>query len=78
MVDDARLYISLDMIDSQNIKALGYVKGVGFSDRDKPQYNYTEDPYYTDGNRVVLFFSEEKVSIENIQYLPWEKVSERK
>ncbi|MEA2048584.1 MAG: LssY C-terminal domain-containing protein [Campylobacterota bacterium] len=77
VVDEARLYISLDMIASQNITGLGYVKGVGFSDRDKPQYNYTEDPYYTDGNRVVLFFSEERVPIENIQYLPWEKVLER-
>jgi len=78
VVDEARLYIALDMIDSQNIKAFGYVKGVGFSDRDKPRYNYTEDPYYTDGKRVVLIFSEERMPIENIQYLPWEKVSERK
>lgn len=78
LVDEARLYISLDMITSQHIKALGYVKGVGYSDRKKPRYNYTEDPYYTDGHRVVLIFSEERVPIENIQYLPWEQVSVRK
>lgn len=78
VVDEARLYITLDMIDSQHIKALGYVKGVGYSDREKPQYNYTEDPYYTDGHRVVLIFSEDKVAIENIQYLPWEQMSKRK
>jgi len=78
VVDEARLYISLDMIASQNIKALGYVKGVGYSDRKKPRYNYTEDPYYTDGHRVVLIFSEDRVPIENIQYLMWEKVSVRK
>jgi hypothetical protein len=78
VVDEARLYITLDMIASQNIKALGYVKGVGFSESDKPQYNYTEDPYYTDGNRVVLFFSDERVLVEDIQYLPWEQVSEMK
>ena len=77
-VDEARLYISLDMIDSQYIKALGYVKGVGYSDRKKPKYNYTEDPYYTDGHRVVLFVSEDKTPIEEIQYLPWEKVTDRK
>ena len=78
VVDEARLYIALDMIASQNIKAFGYVKGVGYSDRIKPQYNYTEDPYYTDGNRVVLIFSQDKVPIEKIQYLPWEQVSEKK
>ena len=78
VVDEARLYIALDMIESQDIKALGYVKGVGVSDREKTQYNYTEDPYYTDGKRVVLIFSEEKVPIEDIEYLPWEQVSEIK
>jgi hypothetical protein len=78
VVDEARLYIALDMIESQDIKALGYVKGVGVSDREKTQYNYTEDPYYTDGKRVVLIFSEESVPIEDIEYLPWEQVSEIK
>ena len=78
VVDEARLYIALDMITSQNIKALGYVKGVGYSDPKKPQYNYTEDPYYTDGNRVVLIFSEDRVPIENIQYLPWEQAQKMK
>jgi hypothetical protein len=78
VVDEARLYISLDMIASQDIKALGYVKGVGISDRKKTQYNYTEDPYYTDGKRVVLIFSDESVPIEDIEYLPWEQVSEIK
>jgi len=78
VIDEARLYISLDMIDSQYIKALGYVKGVGYSDRKKPQFNYTEDPYYTDGYRVVLFVSEEKTPIEDIQYLKWEKVFDKK
>jgi hypothetical protein len=57
---------------------LGYVKGVGYSDPKKPQYNYTEDPYYTDGNRVVLIFSEDRVPIENIQYLPWEQAQKMK
>ena len=78
VVDEARLYITLDMIDSQHIKALGYVKGVGYSDREKPQYNYTEDPYYTDGHRVVLIFSKDRIPVENIQYFPWEKVSKGK
>ena len=63
------------MIESQNLKALGYVKGVGYSDTENPQYNYTEDPYYIDGYRAVLVFSEDKIPVENIQYLPWEKIS---
>jgi len=77
-IDEARLYIGLDMIASQNIKALGYVKGVGYSNRKKPQYNYTDDPYYTDGYRLVLIFSKDKVPIENIQYFPWEPIVEIK
>lgn len=78
VVDEARLYITLDMITSQHIRALGYVKGVGYSDRKIPKYNYTEDPYYTDGRRIVLIFSKKRLPLEKIQYLPWEKISESK
>ncbi|MCA9422638.1 MAG: hypothetical protein KC592_16585, partial [Nitrospira sp.] len=51
---------------------VGYVKGVGISNRAEPRYNYTEDPYYTDGLRVVLFLSEAPVAYDEINWLDWE------
>ncbi|WP_162798537.1 LssY C-terminal domain-containing protein [Sulfitobacter sp. SK012] len=73
IVDEARLYVTLDTIASRSLRAVGYVSGVGFSDRTSGRINYTKDPYYTDGNRVVLILSDEKTPSDRINYLPWEQ-----
>lgn len=73
VVDEARLYITLDVAASQTLHRFGYVKGVGYSDRDAPRYNYTSDPYYTDGLRVVLILSDERYPLDSIDYLMWDE-----
>ncbi len=73
VVDEARLYITLDIIASESLHAFGYVKGVGYSDRESPQFNYTKDPYYTDGLRVVLILGKERNHLYNLEFLPWEQ-----
>lgn len=78
VVDEARLYITMDIAASQTLRAIGYVKGVGYSDRKTPRFNYTEDPFYTDGLRVVLILGEDRLSIDSIEDLPWERATERK
>ncbi|WP_455218793.1 LssY C-terminal domain-containing protein [Kaarinaea lacus] len=74
VVDEARLYITMDVAASQALKAMGYVKGVGYSDRKSPRYNYTNDPYYTDGLRVVLILGEGRRSLDSIELLGWEQL----
>jgi hypothetical protein len=71
VIDEARLYITLDLSASQTVRAFGYVEGVGYSDREAPRFNYTKDPYYTDGLRVVLILDEERRSLDNIEFLRW-------
>jgi len=78
IVDEARLYISLDIAAAQSLRAVGYVKGVGYSDRQSPRYNYTGDPFYTDGLRVVLILGTEHHSLSDIDYLAWEPIRGRK
>ena len=78
IVDEARLYISLDIAAAQSLRAMGYVKGVGYADRQSRRYNYTGDPFYTDGLRVVLILGTEHHSLGDIDYLPWESVKGQK
>lgn len=73
LVDEARLYLTLDIAGSNTLQELGYVKGVGLSTRAAPRFNYTKDPYYTDGLRVVLILAEERVPLDSIVHLPWER-----
>ena len=77
-VDEARLYITLDMATSETLEALGYVKGVGYSNRAAPRFNYTEDPYYTDGLRVVLVLGETRHPLDDINFLRWEQPAFRR
>ncbi len=72
VVDEARLYVSLDIAASGFLKSAGYVGGVGRSERADPRRNYTRDPYYTDGKRIVLILSEDRIPTRRIRYLDWE------
>jgi hypothetical protein len=78
VVDEARLYISLDIAASQTLQSIGHVKGVGYSDRESPRFNYTNDPFYTDGLRAVLILSERRRALDKIDYLPWEDVTAKR
>jgi hypothetical protein len=77
VIDEARLYITLDVAASQSLRALGYVKGVGLSGGDSPRVNYTNDPYYTDGNRVVLILGKQRYSLDRVEFLPFVKLKGR-
>lgn len=49
------------------------MKGVGRSGREAPRYNYTRDPYYTDGLRVVLVLGDARYAMDELEFLPWEQ-----
>jgi hypothetical protein len=72
MVDEARLYVLLDIASSGHLGQAGYTKGVGHSSPKSPRYNYTDDPYYTDGLRLVLFLTEHDITYDKIQWYDWE------
>jgi len=76
-VDEARTYLLLDLLDSQYLAHVGYVKGVGIASTTSPRYNYTKDPYYTDGLRVVMLLSEEPLNYDQVKHLGWERLPPR-
>ena len=45
--------------------------GVGGSTPDDPGRNLTGDPFFTDGQRAVLFLSSEKIELEDVDFLEW-------
>jgi hypothetical protein len=76
VVDEARTYVLLDIAASQAMAQFGYTEGVGFAPIEKPHYNYTKDPYYTDGRRVVLILADDRVSLDQIERLDWAMLPE--
>ena len=72
VVDEARLYVLMDLLGSHAVKTYGLVTGVGEARLGKPRYNYTDDPYVTDGLRVVMILSSDPVDFIDIHWLEWE------
>jgi len=71
-VDEARDYLIEDLVRSQGIEKIGFVKGVGEAPISKQRENLTDDPYFTDGLRLVLIFTDKPVSLLNISFLDWD------
>jgi LssY C-terminus len=71
IVDEARLYITLDLASSLSLRSLGYAYGVEPSTRDEPRVNYTRDPYYTDGLRAVLIMGDQQQPLDRVEFLDW-------
>ncbi len=71
-VDEARNNLVVDLALSQNLGAFAYAKGVGASRRAAPRRNYSGDPYFSDGLRVVLYLSDEPVSLLEVEMMDWE------
>lgn len=71
-VDEARWYLTQDLILAQRVAALGLASGVGLVHPDEPRFNLLGDPYYTDGLRLVAIFTDKPVAWSQIQSLGWE------
>jgi len=70
-VDEARNYLTQEMLTSGSVERVGWVEGTVKSTREKPQQNLTGDPYYTDGLRVVLFLSKTNVAPSAVHFDDW-------
>jgi hypothetical protein len=71
-IDEARHAIIEDLLFSQTLAKVGFVKGVGKTTPYRPKQNLTGDPYFTDGLRVVLILDKGPISMDQIVELDWE------
>jgi len=71
-VDETRGYLLQDLAYAQGLAAFAFAKGVGAAPIDAPRGNLTDDPYFTDGLRVVLFMTKERIPIDRVDFIEWE------
>jgi len=72
-VDEVRTYILQDMWYSQALSQYAYVKGVGVTPMSEPRKSLNNDPYFTDGYRLVLWVSGDPVSFAKVRFIGWER-----
>lgn len=61
-VDEARDYVLEDLINVSRVRRAGYVPGVQLCTPNSPGRNLTGDPYFTDGQKVVIDLSDSPVT----------------
>ena len=76
-VDETRDFLVQDLLYSQGLKKIAFVKGVGTASISEPRKNLTGDPYFTDGFRTVLWITSEPKNFEEVELLNWEIPPER-
>jgi LssY C-terminus len=76
-VDETRWYLNQDMLYSHSLSRNAYAKGVGAATPDSPRSNYTGDPYWTDGLRLVMWLSADPVGYQQAEAVQWEAVPAR-
>ena len=70
-VDDARFYLVQDMLYSQSLRGYAFAAGVGEATVESPHVNFTGDPYWTDGLRLVMWLSGDPVSYHQVEAVHW-------
>jgi hypothetical protein len=68
-VDEDRDYLLQDLVMTGYLSQALFVPGVGAAPRDAPRHNLTGDPYFTDGQRLLLVMDPRPRSIDQIDLL---------
>jgi len=67
-IDEARNYLVQDLIYSQSLKQVGIVdNSLASATPDEPHVNFMEQPWWTDGKRVVLIFDKGVTSLNDLE-----------
>jgi hypothetical protein len=72
-VDTTREYLFHSLIAQGFVDRFGFVRGAPRAPPDQPRRNLTDDPYFTDGMRLVVILSPQPVAPDRIQSLRWEQ-----
>jgi hypothetical protein len=76
LVDEARQYVLESLLIRHRIEAFTFVPGAPVATLEDPARNLTDDPYVTDGMRLVVVVAEEPVRTERIRNLGWGRVGD--
>jgi len=69
--DETREFLLEDLAYAQALKKFAYVEGAIPAPIDKPRGNFTGDPYFTDGYRLVLWVTSTPVDTNDVVYIDW-------
>jgi hypothetical protein len=72
-VDATREYLFHSLIAAGFVDRFAFAKGSAVAPRDRPRFNLTDDPYISDGMRLVVVLAPNPVPPEQIRSMLWEQ-----
>jgi hypothetical protein len=74
-VDEAREYLLQSLLTRESVRRFGFVRAMEPAPVDHPRPNLTDDPYFTDGLRLVVMLADEPVPPQQARNLHWEEAA---
>jgi hypothetical protein len=74
-VDEAREYLLQSLLTRESVQRFGFVRAMEPARVERPRRNLTDDPYFTDGLRLVVLLADEPVPPERARNLHWEEAA---
>ncbi len=71
VVDESREYLFQSLLHRDAVAKFAFVRGVGPASEQDPRHNLTDDPYFTDGMRLVVWLSSTPVPPHMAEDLGW-------
>ena len=72
-VDLTREYLLHSLLDAGLVAGFGFVKGSRYAPRDEPAVNLANDPYFSDGLRIVIGLSPHPRPYHEVRSMRWEQ-----
>lgn len=73
-IDEARHYVVEDLMASNAVEKIGYVRISEPVSMSAPRTNLTDDEYFTDGLMAVVFLADRYIPYHEITFIDWETV----
>lgn len=72
-VDLTREYLLHSLLAEGFVESFGFVAGARAATRETPARNLTDDPYFSDGLRLVVVLSPDPIPYERVRSLLWDQ-----
>ena len=69
--DETREFLLEDLAYAQALEKFAYVEGAIPAPIDDPRGNFTGDPYFTDGYRLVMWVTSTPVDLNDVEFIRW-------
>jgi hypothetical protein len=74
-VDLTREYLLHSLLDAGLVAGFGFVKGSTYATRGEPAVNLADDPYFSDGLRLVIALSTHPRPYHEVRSMRWEQAA---